>query len=144
MCVCVCVFFSFSWLICRIQDRTYYLTQGQSVYHWSLVGEWLVYLPIHLYFYLLPFFSLFNHSSYSFSTSHWRFIVTLCWVVANLVLLRVKLSRKNSIIIIIMLRRQNGSPWLSLATRLYCPSLPVSLQSYIGAELLFIGTSWSS
>ena len=37
----------------------------------------------------------------------------------------------NMIIIITMTRHQHGSPWSSLATRLYRPSLPSSLQANI-------------
>ena len=45
------------------------------------------------------------------------------------------------IIILIMSRRQHGSPWPSLTTRPYRTSLPTI--SYIGTELLYIGFSWS-
>ena len=38
---------------------------------------------------------------------------------------------RYGIIIIIMSRRQQGSPWLSLATQLYRQLLPVGLQGYI-------------
>ena len=52
----------------------------------------------------------------------------------------------SSCFIIIISRRQHGSPWPSLATRLYRPSLPEVLQalSCFGTELLYISFSWSS
>ena len=40
-------------------------------------------------------------------------------------------SKKKIIIIIIISHHQHGSPWPSLATRLYRPSLPVCFQGYI-------------
>ena len=42
-----------------------------------------------------------------------------------------------------MLRRQHGTSWPTLATRLYHPLLPVDLPC-ICTELLYIGSSWSS
>ena len=48
------------------------------------------------------------------------------------------------IIIIMSCHHQHGYPWLFLATILYCPLLPLGLQSYICTELLYVGSSWLS
>ena len=42
-----------------------------------------------------------------------------------------EINMKFIIIIIIMSRLQHGSPWSSLITCLYCPSLPAGIQIYI-------------
>ena len=58
-------------------------------------------------------------------------------------------KKKNSALplhldVIIMSRCQHGSPWPSLATRVYLLSLPEIFQalSCIASELLYIGSSW--